>query len=96
MPVDPTFRLQNGTGQNVASVAGTSTATTNAFQTWTLFVRVVTSTAGISIRIDSGTPVAVATDTLLAANYPEYFTVTAGQRLAAIGGPGTVNVTELS
>lgn len=96
MPVDPTFRLLVGSSQNVAAVTGSSTATANPFASTTLFARVVTSVAGISIRIDSGTPTAVATDTLLAANYPEYFTVGAGQRLAAIGGPGTVNVTELS
>lgn len=95
MPVDPTFRLLTGTGQNVASATGSSTAS-NPFATSTLYVRVVTSTAGISIRIDAGTPTAVATDTLLAPNYPEYFTVQQNQRLAAIGGPGTVNVTELS
>jgi hypothetical protein len=49
----------------------------------------------VQIRISDGTPTAVATDTLLPPNVPEYFTCTPGQKLAALG-TATVNVTEIA
>lgn len=182
MPVDTTFRLGTGTGQNISATTGSSTAAANPFGPSTFIVRVVTAVAGVSIRIDAappapisaitftagagytpgsytavtlsggsgtgatanitvsaggnvtaftinaagtnyrigdilfpntatigngtgstatvanttGAPTAVAADTLLGVNFPECFTVSPNQKLAAIGGPGTVNVTELS
>ena len=85
---------RQGVTQNVAP-AGSSTAVANPFGTETFQVLVVTTASGITIRIGDGTPTAVATDTLLPANIPLYFTVTPGQKLAALG-TGTVSVTELS
>jgi hypothetical protein len=84
---------RQGASQNV-SPAGSSAAST-AFGSETFQIMVVTTTSGITIRIGDGTPTAVATDTLLPVNIPLYFTVTPGQKLAALG-TGTVSVTELS
>jgi len=84
---------RQGASQNVAP-AGASAAST-AFGSETFQVLVVTTATGITVRIGDGTPTAVATDTLLPANIPLYFTVTPGQKLAALG-TGTVSVTELS
>jgi hypothetical protein len=92
MPVDNFFTLVPGSGQTLASTAASS-AIVNAFGPQTRFIRVI-ATAAVNIRIDSA-PVAVTTDTALAANYPEVFCVNPGQKLAAIGVAG-VNVTELS
>jgi hypothetical protein len=82
-----------GSGQSLTSTA-TSSAMANAFGAQTKFVRVIAS-AAINIRIDTGTPVATASDTLLAANVPEIFAVGGNWKLAAIGA-GTVNVTEMT
>lgn len=81
-----------GAAQNIAP-AGASAATT-AFGPQTYQIRVV-STAAVQIRISDGTPTAVATDSLLPANLPEYFAVTPGQKLAALG-TATVSVTEIA
>jgi hypothetical protein len=89
MSFQPTFRLI--AAQNLSST--TSSSATAAFGAQTTRIRVVAA-AAVNVRVGDGTPTAVATDTLLVANYPEYFTVTPGQRLAALGA-GTVNVTEL-
>jgi len=84
-----------GTSQNVST--STTSAASNAFGTQTRQVRVV-ATVATNIRISDGTPTAVTTDPLLPANLPEYFTVTPGQKIAAIlgSGTGTLNVTEVS
>lgn len=84
---------RQGVTQNVAPAG--SSAASNAFGSETFQILVVTTASGITIRIGDGTPTAVATDTLLPANIPLYFTVTPGQKLAALG-TGTVSVTELS
>jgi len=84
---------RQGTSQNVAPAG--SSAASSAFGPETFQILVVTVASGITIRIGDGTPTAVATDTLLPANIPLYFTVTPGQKLAALG-TGTVSVTELS
>ena len=82
-----------GVGQNLAST--TTSSASSAFGATTYMIR-VTATAAVNVRIDSGTPTAVTTDTLINANQaPEYFIVSPGQKLAAIG-TGTVNVTECS
>lgn len=86
------FTLVTGSGQTLTSTT-TSSAIANAFGPQTRFVRVIAS-AAVNIRFDAA-PVAVATDTLLAANFPEVFCVNPGQKLAAIGA-ATVSVTELT
>jgi len=80
-----------GASQNIASGAGSTQST--AFGPQTYQVRVV-ATAAVNIRIGEN-PTAVATDSLLPANFPDYFAVTPGQKLAAIG-TATVNLTEMS
>jgi hypothetical protein len=80
-----------GTTQNLTSSAGTSTPSA-VFTAGITQVRVIAS-AACNVRIGDGALTAVTTDTLLAANVPEYFTITAGQKIAAIGA-ATLNVTE--
>ena len=75
----------------VLSSTGSSSATAS-FGAFTTRVRIVSS-AACNVRISDGTPTAVATDTALVANFPEYFIVTPGQKLASIG-TATLNITE--
>ena len=81
-----------GTAANLASSASTGASSTFGAQTYQ--VRVV-ATAAVNVKIGDGTPTAAATDTLLTANIPEYFTCTPGQKLASIG-TATVNITEIT
>jgi hypothetical protein len=84
-----------GASQDVAY--GASSAASAAFGAQTYKVRLV-ATSDCRIRIGDGTPTAVATDTYLPALAAEYFTVTPGQKVAAIqvSSAGTLNVTEVS
>jgi hypothetical protein len=76
----------------------TTSAACTAFSSQTYKIRVFTTSTSTFIRISDGTPTAVATDTLLPSNFPEYFTCTPGQKVAAINSTGasTLSVTELS
>ena len=89
----PSSRL--GAAQDVA--IGAASAASAAFGAQTYQVRVA-ATSACRIRIGDGTPTALATDSYLPADRPEYFTCTPGQKVAAIlgTGTGTLNVTELS
>jgi hypothetical protein len=84
-----------GTAQNVST--STTTAASSALGTETYQVLLVADVA-TRIRIGDGTPSAVTTDTLLPANVPMFFICTPGQKVAAILGTGTGNlsITELS
>lgn len=84
-----------GAAQSIAT--STTSAASTAFGAQTYQIRVCADVA-THIRIGDGTPAAVAADTLLPANVPEYFTVTPGQRIAAVLGTGTGNlsVTEIA
>lgn len=85
---------RQGASQNV-SLTTTSAAST-AFGSETFQVLLV-ATAASNIRIGDATPTAVATDTLLPANFPMVFTVTPGQKVAGItASTATLSVTELS
>ena len=87
------FRL--GSTQPV-SFTSTSTANATAFQAGTNVVRVIASTqCHIKIAKD---PTALTTDAKLPANVPEYFAVTAGQKVAVIRTTtsGTLYVSEMS
>lgn len=90
------------TVQTIATTAS-SLGATNAFGAQTYKVRVVANTA-VHVKIGDGSQTAAATDSFVPANSPEYFTVTPGQKIAAIraatGGlvtatDGTTWVTEL-
>jgi hypothetical protein len=72
-----------GTAQNIAT--STTSAASEAFGPETL-------------RIGDATPTAVTSDTLLPANVPMFFTCTPGQKVSALLGAGTGNlsVTEMS
>ncbi|MCC6779770.1 MAG: hypothetical protein IT537_24580 [Hyphomicrobiales bacterium] len=84
-----------GAAQNIAT--STTSAASAAFAANTYQIRVCADVA-TRIRIGDGTPTAVAADTLVPASLPEYFTVTPGQKIAAILGTGTGNlsVTEMA
>jgi hypothetical protein len=92
--------------QNVAyAVSGGSSAASSAFGAQTRWIRVVAtgvvdvSNNGCRIIVGDGTPVAVATSTLLPLNRVQEITVTPGQKIAVLGNTaatGNLNVTELS
>ena len=84
-----------GTSQDVSYTA--SSAASAAFGSQTYKVRLL-ATTDCRVRIGDGTPTAVAADTYLPALSVEYFTVTPGQKVAAIrqSADGTLNVTEIS
>jgi hypothetical protein len=93
-----------GAAQDVPLIGTGSTAST-AFGAQTYQIRVCAfnptgTVTSIRIRIGDGTPSAVATDTAIPLNWPEYFTVTPGQKIAGIltGTTPTVtlSVTELA
>ena len=79
-------------------VAGTTaSAASTAFASTTYEIRVVAS-AACFVRISETTPTAVTTDSYLPANFPEYFMVTPGQKLAGItaSGAASISVTEIT
>jgi hypothetical protein len=84
-----------GAAQNIST--STTSAASTALGSQTDQVLLVADVA-TRVRISDGTPTAVATDTLLPANTPMIFICTPGQKVAAILGTGTGNlsVTELS
>jgi hypothetical protein len=84
-----------GAAQNIAT--STTSAASAAFASTTYQIRVVADVA-TRIRIGDGTPTAVAADTLLPANIPEYFTTGPSQKIAAIlaSGTGNLSVTEIT
>ena len=84
-----------GTAQNIAT--STTSAASEAFGPETFQVLLVADVA-TRVRIGDATPTAVTSDTLLPANLPLFFTCTPGQKVSAILGAGTGNlsVTEMS
>jgi hypothetical protein len=76
---------------------GAASAASSAFGTQTYVLRLAATTA-CRVRIGDGTPTAVATDTLLPANFPEYFVCTPGQKVAVIqeAAGGKLSITEMS
>jgi hypothetical protein len=92
-----------GTTQTIA-YTDTSAAITNAFGAQTYQIRVVADSA-CHIKIGDGAQTATTSDPFLPANWPEYMTVTPGQRISAVRAAsdglvtatsGTLWVTELS
>jgi hypothetical protein len=84
-----------GTVQEVA--IGAASAASAAFGAQTYQVRVV-ATSACRVRIGDGTPTALAADSYLPADRPEYFTCTPGQRIAVIqeSAGGKLSVTEVA
>jgi hypothetical protein len=89
----PSCRL--GAAQDVA--IGAASAASAAFGAQTYQVRVA-ATSACRIRIGDGTPNALATDSYLPADRPEYFTCTPGQKIAVIqeAAGGKLSVTEVA
>jgi len=92
-----------GTTQTIAYTAA-SAAITNAFGAETYQIRLVANSAA-HYKIGDGAQTATTSDPFLPANFPEYVTVTPGQRISAIEAStnglvtataGTMWVTELS
>lgn len=75
---------------------GAASVASAAFAVQTYQIRVA-CTSACRIRIGDGTPTAVATDTLLPANWVDVITVSPGQKIAAIQdvAGGKLTVTEL-
>lgn len=84
-----------GATQTVTT-SGTSAASSNGFGSSTFFVRVV-CTEDCHI-VFGASPTATTSDLFLPANTVEYFTVTSGQKIAAIqnSAGGSLYVTEMS
>jgi hypothetical protein len=89
----PSSRL--GAAQDVA--IGAASAASVAFGAQTYQVRVV-ATSACRIRIGDSTPTALATDSYVPADRPEYFTCTPGQKIAVIqeAAGGKLSVTEVA
>jgi hypothetical protein len=85
-----------GTVQN-AAYAASSAAITNPVSSQTYKVRLV-ATTDCYVKIGDGTPTATTSDAYLPALSVEYFTITPGQKVAAVRVmvDGTLNVTEVS
>jgi hypothetical protein len=88
-----------GTAQEVALSDTSAASAAFGSETWQIRVAVadVTGTpTSVRFRIGDGTPTAVAADPVLPTECPEYFTVTPGQRIAAILVGGTAPSAKLS
>ena len=85
---------RQGTHQKVA-VTGTAGTIANGFGAQTKTVRVIV-TAAACVKI-ANSPTATTSDMYMAANVPEYFTVTPGQKVSAvqISAGGDLHVTEM-
>lgn len=83
-----------GTHQS-AAYTGTAGTITNAMTAGIHKARVVVTTAAY-IKIGSS-PTAAATDVYMAADSPEYFTISEGEKVSAIqvSSGGTLHVTEI-
>lgn len=83
-----------GTHQSAAFTATAGTIT-NAFPAGVQRVRVIV-TAAAYVKIDDS-PTATTSDVYMAANVPEYFSVTPGQSVSAVqvSAGGTLHVTEI-
>jgi hypothetical protein len=95
-PIPPQASSRQGTDQAPIATSTTS-ASSAAFGAQTRQVRLV-ATVATNVLIGDGSPVATANNMLLAPNFPEYFTVQPGQKVAAIlgSGTGTLYVTEMT
>jgi hypothetical protein len=94
LPNQPSSRL--GTIHNFTLSA--SSQATAAFGAQTRQIRVATETQPAFFEIGDGTPTAAAaTSNVIGANRSEYFSVTPGQRCAALqaGTAGKLSVTEI-
>ena len=98
------FRFISSQDVSYAASGGTSAAST-AFGAQTRWIRVCAvgllsaTNTGVRIIVGDGTPVAVATSTLLPLNWEQIILVTPGQKIAALSdkaATGSLNITECS
>jgi len=84
-----------GTNQNVA-FTGTAGTTPNPISAGVYKVRVMVTSAAY-VRVDNN-PTAANTDPIMAANFPETFFVSPGQKVSAlqVSAAGTLSVAELA
>lgn len=92
----PAEFMRLGTTQ-IITVGAASSAVTNPFGAQTYAIRVA-SAVGAFVNIGDGTPTATTSNTFVPPNWPEYFAVNPGQRIAAIQAAtgGSMSVTELT
>jgi hypothetical protein len=83
--------------QNNVAVATTSTAAvSSAFATTTYQIRVM-APAACFLKVGDGTPTAATTDALIAPYFPEYISVSPGQKISAYSATlQTISVTEIT
>jgi hypothetical protein len=92
---------QTSSRVGVTSALGVSStiasAATSAFGAQTYQIRVA-ATATTFLAVGDGTPTATTSSAIIPANTIDYFTVTPGQKAAALGqgAAGTVTITEMS
>jgi hypothetical protein len=88
---------RQGVSQEITTGAASATVT-NPFGNETYHIRIATTAACRFRVVESTGGTAVATDTLLPANWVEYINVTPGQKIAAIqeSAAGKLNITEMS
>jgi hypothetical protein len=87
-------RLSTAIAAQKITISGVS-ASSSAFGSQTYQIRVVADTA-CNIKIGDSGVSAGTSDMLLPANWPEYFTVTPGQKIAVIGTNGSLYVSEIA
>jgi hypothetical protein len=87
-------RLSTAIATQKISITNMS-AVSSAFGSQTYQIRVVADTA-CNIKIGDSGVSAGTSDALLPANWPEYFTVTPGQKIAVIGSSGLLYVSEIA
>jgi hypothetical protein len=91
-PKQPCSR--QGASQNLSVSAVSAASTAFGSETWAVLL---VATAACNVRIDSGTPTATTSDTLLPANVPLFFACTPNMKVAAVtASTATLNVTELT
>lgn len=85
-----------GTVNNVAVATTSTAAASSAFASTTFQIRVATSAVAF-IKISDGTPTAAATDSMMPANWVDYFIVSPGQKISAFSPTiQTISVTEIT
>lgn len=85
-----------GTANNVAVATTSTAAASSAFGSQTHQIRVA-ATAACFVKISDGTPTAAATDAYIPPNFPEYFTVTPGQKISIFSATiQTISVNEIA
>jgi hypothetical protein len=85
-----------GTKNNVAVATTSTSVASTAFSAQTYQIRVA-APAACFVKVDDGTPTAVATDAYLPPNWVEYITVSPGQKISVFSATiQTISVVEIT